>query len=233
MRRSLFSLLALSLVVVVVGITPALGQNLLQDGLLDTGTAGGGGQPGTNAFWTLVNTGNATAAQYQGGFANSQAPGGLGMWYRAFLGTPAAPVSSTLSQSVVAPAAGTYVLTFDRIVEQNFTADAMTATLSSSGGPTISADLLADRIPAGSSYTGGGFVNIGSATPPYDIVETLTLAGVNAGDTLTVSVTMTNGRDAGANPQSAVIDNFVLVPEPGSLALVGCVLVLARRRARR
>jgi hypothetical protein len=99
----------------------------------------------------------------------------------------------------------------------------------------VTSDLLLDRIPAGSSYTGGGFANIGAATPPYDIVETLTLPGVTAGDTLTVSVTMTNGRDAGANPQSALVDNFVLViPEPAALGLGGfALLALLRRRPRR
>ncbi|HEX6961186.1 MAG TPA: hypothetical protein VF175_04920, partial [Lacipirellula sp.] len=62
------SLVLLSLAATAAG-PRALAQNLLLDGTLDTSTAGGSGSPGTNAFWTLTNTGNATAAQYQGGFA--------------------------------------------------------------------------------------------------------------------------------------------------------------------
>ncbi|HEX6961948.1 MAG TPA: PEP-CTERM sorting domain-containing protein, partial [Lacipirellula sp.] len=157
--------------------------------------------------------------------------------HRAFLGNAQTPVSSNLSQSVVAPAAGKYLLLFDSIVEQNFTAASLVGTLASSGGPSATVDLLATKIPAGSSYTGGGFANIGAATPPYNIQQMLMISGVNAGDTLTVSVAMTNGIAGTANPQSAVVDNFrlTLIPEPstavlGGLGLIG--LVIRRRAAR-
>lgn len=234
MKKVLVCGLALAALVAMTATQRVAAQNLLQDGLLDTSVAGGGGAPGSNAFWTLTNTGNATAAQFQGGFANSANPQGFGVWYRAFLGNAQAPVSSTLSQSVPNAAGGKYLLQFDAVIEQNFTATSMVATLSSSGGPVATLDLLADKIPAGSSYTGGGFANIGAATPPYNIVKSLMLSGVNAGDTLTVSVAMTDGISGPTNPQSVVVDNFRLtrVPEPSSLALAG-LGVLALRTVRR
>lgn len=205
-----------------------IGGECLLSGKLDDSVAGSAGDPGSNPNWTLTNTGNATAAQYQGGFANSQDTDGLGVWYRSFLGNATAgPVSSTLSQDVVVPSAGDYQLTFDAVIEQNVVADSIVATLSSSSGPSVSLDLLSKKIGAGSSYTGGGFGTIAAATPPYDIVQKLSLSGVQAGDTLTVSVAMTNGMSAGMNPQSTVVDNFSLarVPEPASVLLAGISLI--------
>jgi hypothetical protein len=215
-----------------------LGAECLVNGTLDVGTAGGAGLPGTAPPWTLTNTGNPTAAQFNPGFADNT--GVNGIWYRAFLGpnpqNPTRPlVSADLSQTVVATAGGTYRLNFDRIVENNFTAAAMRATLSSSSGPSVTRDLLLDKITA-ATYTGGGFGTVATTAPGYDINVTMDLAGVLAGDTLTVSLAMVDGRDAGANPQSVVADNFRLarVPEPTSvmLGLMGAIglLGLARRR---
>ena len=234
-RTRLFGLLMT--IAVTLSMPARVGaDNLLLDPRLDSGTAGGAGLPGTNAFWTLTNTGNATAAQYEGGFANQVNLGGLGVWYRAFLGAAGSGVGSTLTQSVTATTAGAYVLRFQAVVEQNFLADALNATLTKTGGASVTLDLLSKRVGAGSTYSGGGFGQIGAATPPYDPRQALSLAGVNAGDTLTVSIEMINGRSSGVNPQSAVIDNFelALIPEPSACVLASSgllgALVLRRRR---
>ncbi|MDC0936299.1 hypothetical protein OAS39_08415 [Pirellulales bacterium] len=66
---------------------------------------------------------------------------------------------------------------------------------------------------------GATSTNLGGTT--FD----LALSGISAGDTLTVRAVMVDGEDAGANPQSAFLDSFnLVVPEPTSLALVGCGL---------
>jgi hypothetical protein len=113
-------------------------------------------------------------------------------------------------------------------------AGSLIATLTSSSGPSATLDLLATKIPAGSSYTGGGFGSIGTATPPYNIQQMLMISGVNANDTLTVSVAMMGGINANVNPQSAVVDNFRLtfIPEPSSalLGALGLLGVMSRRR---
>lgn len=221
MKRAFAGLLtALSLLAAAM-CEPASAQNLLVNGNLDVGTAGGAGLPGTAPPWTLTNAGNATAAQFQPGFANSQAPGGNGLWHRSFLGggpnmNPL--VSSNLTQTVVAPATGPYKLSFDYLVEANHSSDSLTAILSSTSGGSASLDLLL----APRATMGGGFGN----NPGFPVG--MLQINANAGDTLTVSVAMVNGV---TNPlggaQSALADNFslILVPEPGSLALGGFVLL--------
>lgn len=213
-----------------------IGAECLVNGNLDLGTAGGAGVPGTAPPWTLANTGNDTAAQFNPGFADNT--GVNGIWYRAFLGGGTAMnplVSADLSQTAIATTGGTYRLTFERVIENNFTAAAMRATLSSSSGPSVTRDLLLDKITA-ATYTGGGFDTVAATAPGYDINVSMDLPGVLAGDTLTVSLAMVDGQDAGMNPQSAVADNFSLarVPEPASvmLGLIGVfgLLGLARRR---
>lgn len=225
------ALVTLSLAMMATSVHAQCGTYLgecLVNGNLDTGTAGGAGLPGTAPPWSVNNVGNATAGQFQPGFADNT--GVNGFWYRAFLGNAADPntwVDSDLSQTVVVPTGGTYQLRFQAVVEQNFTADSIIATLSSSSGPVDTLDLFTKVVDPNSDYTGGGFVNIGASMPPYNINQSLLISGVNAADTLTVSVAMTGGRSGGANPQSVVVDNFrlVRVPEPASLALVGLSLI--------
>jgi hypothetical protein len=217
-----------------------LGVECLINGNLDIGTAGGAGLPGTAPPWTLTNTGNATAAQFQPDFADNT--GVNGIWYRSFLGGPTMQepnrplVSANLSQTTLpVTAAGTYQLQFERVVENNFMAGAMTATLSSSSGPSVTRNLLLDKITA-ATYTGGGFDTVATTAPGYNINVAMNLPGVLAGDTLTVSLAMVDGDDSGTNPQSVVADNFRLarVPEPASavLGLIGVfgLLGVARRR---
>jgi hypothetical protein len=245
MKQFLFVMAVISCVAAMSTVANAqcgvLGVECLVNGNLDLGTPGSGTGPGTNPPWTVASN-IPDGAIFQPGFADNTLPGngpteGLGIWYRAFRGGGQSgnpPVDATLAQTTVpVTAGGTYALTFTRVVENNFTAASMLATLSSSSGPSTSVDLLTKKVTA-VTYTGGGFNNIGITGAGYEINETLILSGVLAGDTLTVALAMVDGVDAGANPQSLVADRFslVAVPEPGTLTLVGLAVIglLGRRR---
>jgi hypothetical protein len=215
--------LSVMVATVCVAAFSAVASAQLANGNLDVGLASDGTLPGTAPPWTLNNVGNATAAQFQAGFADST--GGNGIWFRSFLGNTTTPVSATFSQTAVALASGPYQLTFDYLVEQNFTAQSMLATLSSTSGGTATLDLNA--VPR--TAINGGF----SANPAA--VGSL-LINANAGDTLTVSLAMLNGQTSGlSGGQTVMADRFnlALVPEPSTMALGLAALmglVAVRRR---
>lgn len=207
----------------------------LINGNLDAGTAGNGSMTGTNPPWTVTSS-VVDAAIFQPGFADNTLAGngpdeGLGIWYRSFRGGGTSgnpPVDADLAQTIdPVPTAGLYKLTFDYLVETNFTAASMTATLSSSGGDIDTLDLLTSP----RTSVGGGFNGVGNIPQ----VGTL-LVNADVGDTLTVSLAMVDGVAGSGNPQSFVADRFSLtrVPEPASatlglLALLG-IAGFARRR---
>lgn len=188
--------------------------------------ATGGGQT-SNSAWTLtVNfpDGAEDAAQFQTAPWASDAADpndgvGTGVWFKSFEGALGGNLAdATLEQVLGNSTGGTYELTFSAKREANFSAGAWYAELSSSGtGGTDSVDLLAVTPNDGTwnSYS-------------------LTLIGVTPGDDITVRVVMDGGYSPGVNPQSAFVDNFILTPEPASLALLGMGVVCAgacRRRA--
>lgn len=219
---------------------PASAQNLLDDGSFTAAT--GGGQT-SNSAWTLtVNfpDGMGSAAQFQGGFANAEngsggpGDGGTGIWFKSFEGAQggsAEPLAqANLTQSVVAPSDGDYVLNFVAGREGNFTAGEFSVSLSSSGsGGSTAIDLLVAPMILGNI---GGGVSPALGGNPFS----LQLLGVNAGDILTVTGEMVDGVDFNMpGGQSAFLDQFslTLIPEPatGLLAcLAGLGLVVWRRR---
>ncbi|MCA9260447.1 MAG: PEP-CTERM sorting domain-containing protein [Planctomycetales bacterium] len=175
----------------------------------------------SNSAWTLTDTDGDDTVQpakfWDASWAsNPLDQEGTGVWFRAFLGNDTAPVDATLSQTVAA-GPGVYDLSFFVRHETNYLADSASVILSSDAGDSATFDLL-------------GSANDG-AYNQYSIANFVASAGTTA---LTVDVTMIGGRDAMANPQSLMVDDFALtsVPEPAALALAGLAVAgaLARRR---
>lgn len=201
--------------------------NLLSDGSFESATGGG---ITSNSDWTLA-ANKPNNVDYSTQFQTapwSSSDGNTGIWYKSFTGlgnSSSLTAESILVQSVTAPQAADYVLTFDAAREANFTADDWYVALvsnTSGGGKQDTVDLLTAPMPAGSF--GGGATQF-----------TLNISGVASGDTISVFAVMSGGRAAAANPQSAFLDNFNLevVPEPTSLALAGlCALGMFGTRRR-
>ena len=217
-----------ALFVYASSVQAAPSQGLLDDGEFNDPTPS---TDVTNSDWVLTTNSPDTvdlASRFQfSGFSRSDGAGGTGsgLWLRAFEGNQGGggdPLAqSNLTQSIVAPNSGEYTLSVDWARETNFTAASWDVTLSSSGtGGSDSVDLL--------NAVGniGNFNQILVANGGPNVAN-LSLSGVTAGDTLTVTMSMVDGQDALMNPQSAFIDNFNLqfVPEPGSLALAGSGLL--------
>lgn len=233
MRRTPFCMALLAM-----AFTPwSANANLLDDGSFDLAT---GGAQQSNSAWVLSVDfpDNDDSAQFQGGFANSEngsggpGDGGNGIWFKSFLGnrggdTNVPTANADITQSLIAPVDGRYLLTFVAAREANFTAGAFSVSLSSSGtGGSASVDLLAAPMILG-NIGGGASPALGGN--PFSVE----LFSVTAGDTLTVSGAMVDGVDFNMpGGQSAFLDRFSLlaIPEPSSLLLALTGLALFRRR---
>lgn len=239
MKRTMILTLATLCVAGMVGTTHA---SLLVDGNFSLATTG---SLTSNSPWQLIANmpdGTNRGAQFQTGFANAQntgvggpeAPGtGTGIWFRSFEGNQGGSgeplVQSIVTQSVVAPANGDYTLDFVAGREVNFTADAFIVMLSTLG-QSDAVDLLTAAIPDGNL---GGAASPNPGGTPFS----LALTGVTAGDLITVTGGIINGRDSQIpGGQSAFLDGFSLnfVPEPVSASLLSIAFVgllgLRRRR---
>lgn len=227
---------------VAILLTPSANASLLVDGDLSLATNGG---LTSNSPWSLIANqpdGSNLGAQFQTGFANAQNTGaggpqppgtGTGVWFRSFEGNQSGggePLAqAVLTQSIIAPVDGDYTLEFVAGRESNFTARVFEVTLSTLG-QSASVDLLTAAIPDGNL---GGAASGNPGGTPF----ALTLSGVSAGDLLTVTGVMTDGRDSQVpGGQSAFLDGFVLnaVPEPTTAVLCGLGFagLVAHRRLR-
>jgi hypothetical protein len=220
-KKALLALPTLTLFAIGTASAQA-GANLMYDGSFDLSDSG---TLTSNSNWELAPNfpdGVNPSAEFREGADFSNDPGDphMGVWFRSFEGTQGDGdefAHAILSQKVVVDPAGDYTLSFDAKRELNFTAASFSVTFASIGSGTHSIDLLSAAPNDGNWHT-------------YQ----LALFGVSAGEALTVSAEMINGEEAiGVGTQSAFVDNFVLVPEPTSLTLLGLGLgglILARRR---
>ncbi|MEQ8212017.1 MAG: PEP-CTERM sorting domain-containing protein [Lacipirellulaceae bacterium] len=213
--------------------------SILSDGDFSLATSG---SQTSNSAWQLISNfpdGVNRAAQFQTGFANAQNTGvggpqppgtGTGVWFRTFEGNQGGsgePLAQAgLTQSVFAPTAGDYTLNFVAGREVNFMARVFEVTLSTSSQSTT-VDLLTAAIPDGNL---GGAASGNPGGTPFS----LTLNGVSAGELLTVTAVVLDGRDSQIpGGQSGFLDSFSLaIPEPTSALLLslGLVGLTARRR---
>ncbi|QDT69087.1 hypothetical protein MalM25_20140 [Planctomycetes bacterium MalM25] len=215
MRLTLLSLAMLAAALLPV----AANANLLDDGGFEAAT---GNTQTSNSDWSLVvGMPNGPAAQFQDApwASNPLGSPGIGMWFRGFEGADGSTggANATLSQTVAA-GPGDYDLIFWVRHETNFAATSANVILSSDQGDSVSFDLL-------------GTANDG-AYNQYGITGFVASAGTTE---LTVQAVMTEGVDAGVNPQSMMLDDFSLtagIPEPTSVLLALCGLAgLATRRS--
>ncbi len=196
--------------------------NLLGDGDFELATTGGAGT-GSSPAWT-VTAPSAAGYEFSNGAWAVQA-GAQGFWFQSFAGALAAEVDVEIAETVAAGSAGDASLSFWAAREPNVAADSIIASLSVNGTVVDSIDLLTATFNDGLNFADGTGTQFSLSAP-----------GVLATDSLSVSVAMLGGLDAGINPQSLMVDSFDLnvVPEPASLALAGFGLlsVLASRRRR-
>ena len=165
----------------------------------------------SNSAWVLtVNFPDTVegAAEFREGFAAQS--GNMGVWFRSFEGmqAPGDPPANAELMQMIAAVPGTYDLTFWANHETNFLATAAFVELSTDAGDITSFDILAT--PAGLGYQQHSILNF--------------VAGPGT-TKLTVRAVMVDGLIAQANPQSLLMDNFILtgpsaVPEPGSVGLL-------------
>ncbi|MDC0937010.1 CRTAC1 family protein [Pirellulales bacterium] len=181
------------------GSTPANVVRLLDDGSFELST---GGTQASNSQWVLQAPNNT--AQFQDATWAASA-GSKGVWFKGFVAG-----NAEVRQVYTAPVDGDYVLTFEARVESNFAsaADGFQASLSSNGtGGSDSIDLLAAATD--------------SLSHPY----TLALAGVTAGDQLTIKAEMIDSVGGSGQRRSGFVDAFILsspqIPGPDGWEQVG------------
>ncbi|QDT67807.1 hypothetical protein MalM25_07130 [Planctomycetes bacterium MalM25] len=237
-RNFSFSLAALA----ALFVAQSVHASLLVDGNFSLATTG---SLTSNSPWSLIANmpdGSSRAAQFQTGFANAQntgvggpeAPGtGTGVWFRSFEGNQGGSgeplAEAVITQSIIAPNDGDYTLEFVAGREVNFIARVFEVALLTSS-QSSSVDLLTAAIPDGNL---GGAASGNPGGTPFS----LSLSGVSAGELVTVTAVMLDGRDSQIpGGQSGFLDGFVLtvVPEPTAASLCGlglAALVVRNRRA--
>ena len=205
-------------------------QNLLVNGDLEAPA-----EPGNTADgWTLIepdvdSMGMAVDSASFQSFQNHTPGGDRSLWLRSFMGGLSGgepfSVNATLTQTVAGQAGVAYTLSAWFYFEAFYSGlDPATPTdtllrlefLDAGMGTLVSLETDVDSDLSPTSVWGQHFVN-GIAPAGTAFVR--------------VSGVMVDGVLSPQNPQSAFVDDFVLVPSPGGLALLGLgVLAAVRRR---
>ncbi len=178
-------------------------------------------EPGVDGLGAPVNS--ATFAS----FANHTPAGERGLWLRSFVGGSGVnppTVTAHLYQDVPGGAGIAYSLIAWFRMEPNYSGlnpAASTQTI-----------LAIDFLNAADSVIASVELDIDTVYVPDNTWQQFPIGGVAPAGTTTVRAraSMLDGLLQPANPQSAFIDDFVLVPEPTSLALLILGLFAPRRR---
>jgi len=187
------------------------------------------------AGWTLVEPdldqfgATVNSADYAS-FANHTAAGSRGLWLRPWMGDllPSSPetVNADMYQDVAANAGQLYTLSAWFRFESNYP-----GFIPSLGTRT---ELAIEFRNAGNSLIGAAILDVDSAYTPNATWQMFTIISVAPIGTETVRVraSMVDGEFNIDPGQSAFVDDFVLVPAPGALALFGLIGLGCTRRRR-
>ncbi|MAY73241.1 MAG: hypothetical protein CMJ31_00680 [Phycisphaerae bacterium] len=214
-----------TMIVALAGFAAAASaQNLLTNGDLEIGADGN-----TADGWTLtepdmdVSGGAVNSAEFVG-FANNTMGGARGLWFRSFEGglgdDEPFMVNAILTQDVAGVEGVEYTLSAFSFIEANFTADALLLGI--------------DFLDMGGNVLNSVELDLTTVNMADATWRQFSVSGI--GDAGTVGIRaraeLVNGVLADANPQSAFVDDFVLVPAPSALALLGLGGLTATRRRR-
>jgi hypothetical protein len=228
MTRGIVMLLLATLILALPN-SIVVGQELLRDPGFEATDV----DAQTNPFWTLdVNLpgdGAEPAARYQAApwASNPTGTPGIGIWNRAFDGTPENPAEARIYQDVTGVPGTEYTLTAYYKAETFYTSAATAVGIEFLQGGTVVGSSNVDLNTAAAPYDGAWNQYTVMATAPVG-TETVRVFGL-----------MVQGVVGAGNPQSSMFDDFSLtaVPEPstGVLAalLFGCMAFVVHRRSAR
>lgn len=216
--------LVLAMLVSTLPSSFVAGQELLQDTSFDATDV----DAQTNPFWTLeVNMpgdGAEPAARYQDApwASNPAGSPGIGIWHRAFDGTPEIPADSRVFQDVAGVPGIEYTLSAFYRAETFYTSLATALGMEFLQGETVLQN---------------SFVELNELAANDGAWNQYTVVATAPGNTETVRVygRMVQGVAGDGNPQSSMFDDFSLtgIPEPstGVMALIlGCLAIVSHRR---
>lgn len=178
-------------------------------------------EPGVDGLGAPVNA--ATFAS----FANHTSAGERGLWLRSFVGGSGVnppTVTAHLYQDAPGGAGIAYSLSAWFRMEPNYSG-------LNPAAPTQTI-LAIDFLDAADSVIASVELDIDTVYVPDNTWQQFPIGGIAPAGTATVRAraSMLDGLIQQANPQSAFIDDFVLVPEPTSLALLAFAATVAWRR---
>lgn len=194
-----------------------------------------GGDNNSADGWTLVepdlnDTGAPVNSAEFAPFANHEAGGSRGLWFRSFEGGLSAgsppTVSATLYQDVPGVPGENYMVSAWFRYEANYSgADPMSPTAT---------DLFIEFLGAGDALIASTVLDVDAVQDNDNVWRQFSVNGVAPAGTMTVRVgaSMFDGVSTQMN-QSAFVDDFDLVPSPAGAAVLGLMGMFGAGRRRR